>query len=54
MTPVRILCFNIHGGYSRDGKRDLARVHALMETLNIDIGCFQEMETRPLARWHIV
>lgn len=47
MTPVRILCFNIHGGYSRDGKRDLARVHALMETLNIDIGCFQEMETRP-------
>lgn len=44
---LRILCFNIHGGYSRDGKRDLGRVNALMNALDIDIGCFQEMETRP-------
>lgn len=47
MKPLRILSFNIHGGYSRDGKRDLNRVHALMEEYDVDIGCFQEMETRP-------
>jgi endonuclease/exonuclease/phosphatase family metal-dependent hydrolase len=47
MSLIRILCFNIHGGYSRDGKRDLRRVNALMDELDIDIGCFQEMETRP-------
>lgn len=47
MTPVRILTFNIHGGYSRDGKRDLRRIHDLMDQYNVDIGCFQELETRP-------
>jgi endonuclease/exonuclease/phosphatase family metal-dependent hydrolase len=45
--PLRILCFNIHGGYSLDGRRDLSRVHALLEKLQIDIAVFQEMETRP-------
>lgn len=47
MSRVRLLCFNIHGGRSLDGRRDLGRVHALMESLDIDIGIFQEMETRP-------
>lgn len=45
--PLRILCFNIHGGYSLDGRRDLKRVHDLLEKLDIDIAVFQEMETRP-------
>lgn len=47
MKPLKILCFNLHGGYSRDGKRDLTRIHDLMEAMDIDIGAFQEMETRP-------
>lgn len=47
---LRILCFNIHGGRSRDGLRDLARVRALMDSLKIDIAAFQEMETRPSRR----
>ncbi len=47
MGVLRILCFNIHGGYSRDGLRDLRRVHDLMQNYDVDIGAFQEMETRP-------
>lgn len=47
MSPLRILTFNIHGGYSLDGKRDLGRIHNLLEELKIDIAVFQEMETRP-------
>lgn len=43
---VRILCYNIHGGYDMQGKRDLARLHAFMNLHNIDIGVFQEIETR--------
>ncbi|HYD18624.1 MAG TPA: endonuclease/exonuclease/phosphatase family protein [Patescibacteria group bacterium] len=46
---LRFLSFNLHGGRSLDGKRDLTRIHDLMERLNIDIGVFQEMETRPSA-----
>jgi len=44
--PLRILCFNIHGGYDMKRKRDLRRVHQLMDVHDIDIGVFQEMETR--------
>src|SRR5688572_31492177 len=47
MTLIRFLSFNIHGGYSLDGRRDLQRVHALLEEMNIDVAVFQEMETRP-------
>lgn len=47
MQRIRLLCFNIHGGRSLDGKRDLGRVHGLMQRLDIDIGVFQEIETRP-------
>jgi endonuclease/exonuclease/phosphatase family metal-dependent hydrolase len=46
MKGLRILSFNIHGGRSRDGKRDLERIRLLMDRLDIDIGVFQEMETR--------
>ena len=46
MTSLRLLCFNIHGGRSMDGKRDLRRVNALMDDHHIDIAVFQEMETR--------
>lgn len=44
---IRILCYNIHGGYDTQGVRDLSRVQALMDDMKIDIGVFQEMETRP-------
>lgn len=47
MNVLRILCFNIHGGFDMKGHRDLARVNDLMDSLDIDIGVFQEMETRP-------
>jgi endonuclease/exonuclease/phosphatase family metal-dependent hydrolase len=47
MSRLRFLTFNIHGGRSRDGLRDLARVNTLMDRLDIDIGVFQEMDTRP-------
>ena len=47
MNTLRILCFNIHGGYDTKGHRDLRRVHTLMDELDVDIGVFQEMETRP-------
>lgn len=46
MTRLRLLCFNIHGGRSMDGKRDLRRINALMDDHRIDISIFQEMETR--------
>ncbi len=44
---VSILCYNIHGGYDLKGKRDLKRIHALLEEQKIDIAVFQEVETRP-------
>lgn len=47
MGVIRFLSFNIHGGRSRDGQRDLGRVHDVMDRYDIDIGAFQEMETRP-------
>ena len=46
MNRVRFLSFNIHGGRTLSGRRDIGRVHDLMERLDIDIGVFQEMETR--------
>jgi endonuclease/exonuclease/phosphatase family metal-dependent hydrolase len=50
MSTLRILCMNIHGGRSMDGRRDLPRLHALLEEHDIDIGVFQEMETRASRR----
>lgn len=47
MKRIRLLSYNIHGGRSLDGTRDLRRIHAVLERLDIDIAVFQEMETRP-------
>ena len=46
MNEIRILCYNIHGGYDRHGNRDLYRLNNLLDQYKIDIGVFQEMETR--------
>jgi endonuclease/exonuclease/phosphatase family metal-dependent hydrolase len=46
LMALRILCFNIHGGYDMRGRRDLRRIHGLMQDYDIDIGVFQEIETR--------
>lgn len=46
MQRVRLLSFNIHGGRSLDGQRDLNRIRLMMQKLDIDIGVFQEVETR--------
>ena len=43
---IRLLCYNIHGGYDMLRKRDLSRIRDLMDDYNIDIGVFQEFETR--------
>ena len=43
---IRILCYNIHGGYDLKGKRDLTRLNKLMDDFQVDIGVFQEFETR--------
>lgn len=50
MTRIRLLSYNIHGGRSLDGTRDLRRIHSVLERLDIDIAVFQEMETRPSRR----
>jgi endonuclease/exonuclease/phosphatase family metal-dependent hydrolase len=46
MPRLRLLSFNIHGGRSRDGKRDLRRVNALLDEYDVDIAVLQEMEMR--------
>ena len=53
MSALRLLCFNIHGGRGQDGKRNLARINALMDEHNIDIGVFQEIETRASHAGHM-
>lgn len=53
MGGLRLLCFNIHGGRGQDGKRNLARINALMDEHDIDIGVFQEIETRASRAGHM-
>ena len=53
MKRIRFLSFNIHGGRSLSGKRDVERIHRLMERFDIDVGVFQEMETRESKRARI-
>ncbi|PZP53831.1 MAG: endonuclease [Micavibrio aeruginosavorus] len=43
---LRFLCFNIHGARDLGGERDLKRLNDVMNHYQIDIGVFQEMETR--------
>ena len=44
---IKILCYNIHGGYDHKGYRDLAPLNALMDQYNIDVAVLREFETRP-------
>lgn len=46
MNRVRLLCYNIHGGRDWRGRRDLSRIREVMDRLDVDIGVFQEVETR--------
>ena len=48
MIPLRFLCFNIHGGRNLGGERDLKRLNEVMNLHHVDIGVFQEMETRKI------
>ncbi len=50
MKPLRLICFNIHGGRDLGGERDLSRIRQLLDDYDIDIGVFQEMETRTKYR----
>jgi len=43
---IRILSYNIHGGHTLGTDRDLRRIHAVLEEHDVDIGVFQEFETR--------
>ncbi|MFP4313154.1 MAG: endonuclease/exonuclease/phosphatase family protein [Alphaproteobacteria bacterium] len=47
MSILRLMSYNIHSGIDRRGHRDLRRICDLMDNLDIDIGVFQEVETRP-------
>jgi endonuclease/exonuclease/phosphatase family metal-dependent hydrolase len=44
---MKILCFNIHGGRDLGEDRDLTRIRTVMDEHGVDIGVFQEVETRP-------
>jgi endonuclease/exonuclease/phosphatase family metal-dependent hydrolase len=43
---LRILSYNIHGGYDVFRKRDLIRLNQFLDDHNIDIAILQEFETR--------
>lgn len=43
---VRVLTWNIHGGIGPDGRRDLARVVALIQRHDPDIVALQEVDSR--------
>jgi endonuclease/exonuclease/phosphatase family metal-dependent hydrolase len=43
---LKILCYNIKGGYDLRRTRNIARINALMNKYDIDVGVFQEFETR--------
>ena len=43
---INLMTFNIHGGRARDGLRDINRLNQLLNEMNVDIGVFQEVETR--------
>lgn len=44
---IRILCYNIHGGYNIWRQRVIPSIGRLLDDLDIDIAVFQEFETRP-------
>lgn len=46
MRRIRFLSYNIHGGRGIRRRCMLENIHALMHRFDIDIGVFQEMDTR--------
>jgi len=40
---VRLVTWNIHGGLGRDGRRDLARIAALLSDMRADVAALQEV-----------
>lgn len=48
--PIRILSYNIHSGWGRDGKHDYQRLNRLFVEQNIDVVLLQEVDTRPPNR----
>jgi endonuclease/exonuclease/phosphatase family metal-dependent hydrolase len=55
---VRLVTWNIHGGLGTDGRRDLARIAALLEDMRCDVAALQEVgdahtpsETGDHAAW---
>lgn len=40
---MRLVSWNIHGGLGRDGRRDLARVAALLRDMRCDVAALQEV-----------
>ena len=42
--PVRLVTFNIHHGVGEDGRHDLARIAALLASVDPDVVCLQEVD----------
>ncbi|MCV2488941.1 endonuclease/exonuclease/phosphatase family protein [Geodermatophilus sp. YIM 151500] len=42
--PVRLACFNIHHGVGPDGRHDLPRLASLLQSLDADVLCLQEVD----------
>ena len=40
---MRLVTWNIHGGFGRDGRHDLSRVAALLEEMRCDVAALQEV-----------
>jgi len=47
---IRIVSYNIHGGYGLDRIHDYKRINRLLENHEIDIALLQEVDTRPAQR----
>jgi endonuclease/exonuclease/phosphatase family metal-dependent hydrolase len=47
---VKVISYNIHGGWGLDGRHDYARINSLLEAEEADIVLLQEVDTRPPAR----
>lgn len=47
---IRIVTYNIHGGWGRDRVHDYERINRFLEKQEVDIALFQEVDTRPPNR----
>jgi endonuclease/exonuclease/phosphatase family metal-dependent hydrolase len=48
---MRIISWNIQGGKGMDGRRSIARIAAVLRTLNADVVCLQEVHQRLPWSW---